>query len=99
MDNVWMIYSCKKNLFLLLKPALAILNKDNKTEVVSETIWPRKLLVGTALKLGKVDLTYTATPEKPSVIGKALGKEIASCIWYCLTAGGRFYHVTRFEYR
>lgn len=79
MDNVWMIIdSCKKNLFLLLKPALAILNKDNKTEVVSETIWPRKLLVGTALKLGKVDLTYTATPEKPSVIGKALGKEIAS---------------------
>ncbi|CAG8483495.1 623_t:CDS:2 [Paraglomus occultum] len=47
----------------------------------SEAIWPNKLLAGTALKLGKADLTYTVTPETPetpSITGKALGKRIAS---------------------
>ncbi|CAG8667987.1 7831_t:CDS:1, partial [Paraglomus occultum] len=71
----------QENLLLLLKPALAALNKDNQTKEVDNTskaIWPSKLLVRTAFKLGKVNFTYTVTPETPSIIGKALGKEIAS---------------------
>src|SRR5205085_853208 len=68
-NNRWLQ---KKLFLLLLTPILAILNTNDQTAEVdstSEAIWPSKLLVGTALKLGKVDLTHTVTSEKPSVIG------------------------------
>ena len=44
----------QENLLPLLKPVLAVLSKDNQANT-SEAIWPNKLLVRTALKLGKVD--------------------------------------------